>query len=84
MKPLVGAMAALAMLGIVGVASAAESSGTIEAIEPASRSVKLDDGNTYVVHAALPLEELKEGRAVKVTFIEQDGQRIITGVRPAE
>ncbi len=84
MKRLVGAISALAMLGLVSVASAAESTGTIEAVEPASRTVKLDDGNTYVVHAALPLDGLKAGNEVKVTFVEQDGQKIITGVRPAE
>ena len=84
MRRLIGAMAALAMLGIASVASAAESTGTIQSVEPASRTIKLDDGNTYVVHAALPLEQLKEGTEVKVTFIEQDGQKIITGVRSAE
>lgn len=84
MKRLVGAICALAMLGIASVASAAESSGKIEAVEPASRTVQLDDGNTYVVHPALPLEGLDAGKEVKVTFVEQDGQKIITGVQPAK
>ena len=84
MKRLVGAISALAMLGLVSVASAAESTGTIQSFEPASRTVTLDDGNTYVVHAALPLDGLEQGKEVKVTFVEQDGQKIITGIRPAE
>lgn len=84
MKRILGAISALAMLGLISVAQAAESSGKIQAVDPPTRTVALDDGNTYLVHPAVPIEQLKQGEAVKVAYEEQGGQKIIIEVQPAE
>jgi Cu/Ag efflux protein CusF len=82
MREVIGAVTAIAMLGFASAASADEASGKIEAMDPGSRTIVLDDGNIYIVSEEVAVEGLQPGTEVTVSFEEQDGQRTATGVTP--
>ena len=82
MRKVLGVITAIAMLGFAGAASADEASGKIESVDPGSRTIMLDDGNTYTVSEGVAIEGLQPGTEVTVSFEEQDGQRVASEVTP--
>ena len=83
MKKLLATMSTIAVLSLSGAALAEESSGKIEAMDPQSRTIILDDGNTYTVSQDVALESLRPGSEVTVSFEEQGGQKVVTEIEPA-
>ena len=52
-------------------------------MDPQSRTIILDDGNTYTVSQGVALESLRPGSEVTVSFEEQGGQKVVTEIEPA-
>ena len=73
-KLLAASTAAALMVAISAVAYAAESTGTIKAIDEAKKTVTLEDDAVYVLPASVDPATLKVGEAVMITF-EQDGDK---------
>lgn len=51
---------------VAGTAYAAEVEGTVESVDPTTRTITLDDGTTYTAEASVDLESLSEGDQVTV------------------
>ena len=73
-KLLAASTAAALMVAISVAAYAAESSGTIKAIDATKKTVTLQDDAVYVLPASVDPATLKVGEAVMITF-EQDGDK---------
>jgi Cu/Ag efflux protein CusF len=82
MRKVLGVVTAIAMLGLAGAASADEASGKIQSVDPGSRTITLDDGNAYIVSEGVAIDSLQPGSEVTVSFEEQNGQRVASGVTP--
>ncbi|ODT06484.1 MAG: hypothetical protein ABS58_11365 [Mesorhizobium sp. SCN 65-20] len=63
----------VASLAIVGAAYAAELEGTVHSVDPATRSITLEDGKTYVIPESISVEGLAAGAKVKVTVDDTTG-----------
>ena len=77
------ALALLLGLGIAG-AWAEEVSGKIQSIDPADRTIVLEDGSKIWVAEGVPMDNLKEGKAVKASYEERDGKKVATSVEVSE
>lgn len=64
---------AAALLALVGSAYAATVAGKIEAIDPATKSITLDDGKIYQLPQEASLTHLKVGAKVNVTVDDKTG-----------
>jgi Cu/Ag efflux protein CusF len=78
------AAAAIALMAASAIAQAAETTGTIEDIDPNGRTMMLDDGVTYQLDEAVDAEGLKTGDKVMVTYEQADGKIMVSAVSPAE
>ena len=65
--------ATIASLAFIGTAYAADVEGTVQAVDPATRSITLEDGKTYVVPESISVEGLAAGAKVKVTVDDTTG-----------
>lgn len=65
--------ATIASLAFIGTAYAADVKGTVQAVDPATRSITLEDGKTYVVPESISVEGLAAGAKVKVTVDDTTG-----------
>lgn len=83
MKRFLATVSTVALIGLSGAALAEESSGKIEAMDPQSRTIILDDGNTYMVSEGVALEALRPGSEVTVSFEERGGQKVVTEITPS-
>lgn len=63
-------------------AFAGEGQGVIESIDPATRTIILQDGTTWVAAEEINLDELMSGDAVTVEF--EDGTTNLTSVEKVE
>jgi uncharacterized protein DUF1344 len=77
------ALALLLGLGIAG-AWAGEVSGKIQSVDPADRTIVLDDGSKIWVAEGVPMDDLKEGKSVKASYEERDGKKVATSVEVSE
>jgi len=80
-------LAVLSVLSILGTASAAlaeEAMGKIQAVDPATRTLTLEDGNSFVLGEAVAIDSLQPGSDVTVSYEEKDGQKTATAVKPAQ
>jgi Cu/Ag efflux protein CusF len=77
------AAAAIALMAAGAVAQAAETTGTIESVDPSSRTLMLDDGVTYQLAEAVDAEGLKTGDKVTVTYDQSGGKIVVSAVAPA-
>jgi Cu/Ag efflux protein CusF len=84
MKKTLATLSTIAMLGFAGTALGEEASGTVMAVDPASRLIQLDDGAVYAVSDGVALDALQPGTEVTVSYEEQNGENVITEVAPAE
>lgn len=64
-------------------AFAAEVTGAITAVDPATGTVTLDDGRVYVLPADFDVASITAGAMVKITYEEVDGKLTITAVEQA-
>ena len=76
-------LALLLGLGIAG-AWAEEVSGKIQSVDPADRTIVLDDGSKIWVAEGIPMDNLKEGKSVKASYEERDGKKVATSVEVSE
>jgi len=76
-------LALLLGLGIAG-AWAEEISGKIQSVDPADRTIVLEDGSKIWVAEGLPMDNLQEGKIVKASYEERDGKKVATSVVVSE
>ena len=75
----------LALLLSLGVTAwAAEISGKIQSIDPAERTIVLDNGSKLWVAEGVALDTLKEGANVKASYEERDGKMIATSLEVSD
>ena len=75
MKKLMLAASAATLLAASSLAAyAAEVTGAITAVDPATLSVTLDDGKTYALPSGFDAASLQAGQKVKITYENDAGQ----------
>ena len=55
-----------------------------QAVDPATRTLTLEDGNSFVLGDAVAIDSLQPGSDVTVSYEEKDGQKTATEVKPAQ
>jgi Cu/Ag efflux protein CusF len=70
-----------ALLAMLGSAYAATVRGTIQAVDPATKSITLDDGKIYQLPPKAAINQLKIGAKVAVTVDEKTG--LVTSIKKA-
>lgn len=81
MKKLIAPFVALAFIFSAAIAHADEAAGKVAAVD--SSTLILEDGTTFTISEGVSTEGLEPGIEVTVSFEEQDGQKVATGVAPA-
>lgn len=84
MKNLLAALTAVLFLGSVGAALADEAKGKIQAVDPAARTIQMEDGTIFTVAEGVAMDALQPGTEVAVSFEDKDGQKTATAVAPAQ
>lgn len=64
---------AIASLAFLGAAYAATVEGVVQAVDPATRTVTLQDGHSFVVPENTPIESIAIGAKIKVTVDDSNG-----------
>ncbi|HHZ10800.1 MAG TPA: DUF1344 domain-containing protein [Rhizobiales bacterium] len=64
---------ALASLAFLGAAYAATVEGVVQAFDPATRTVTLQDGHSYVVPDTTSIEAIAVGAKIKITVDDSSG-----------
>ena len=72
---------AAAMLALLGSAYAATVQGTIQAVDPATKSITLDDGKIYQLPSEAVIDQLVVGAKVAVTVDNTTG--MVTSIEAA-
>ena len=72
---------AAALLAFLGTAYAATVQGTIQAVDPTTKSITLDDGRIYQLPAEIEVAELVVGAKVVVTTDDTTGK--VTSIEKA-
>ena len=70
------------MLGLAGVANAEEASGKVVSME--GGVLILEDGTSFTISEGVSTEGLQPGMEVTVSYEDQGGERVATGVTPAQ
>jgi hypothetical protein len=70
-----------AMLALLGSAYAATVQGTIQAVDPATKSITLDDGKIYQLPSEAAIDQLVVGAKVAVTVDDTTG--MVTSIEAA-
>ena len=81
MNELIAPFAALALVFSAAIAHADEAAGKVAAAD--SKTLILEDGTTFTIADGVSTEGLEPGTEVTVSYEEQDGQLVATGVMPA-
>jgi len=84
MRKLLPVLAATAFLGFAGSALADEATGRIQAIDPASGTLMLEDGTLFTVSEGVAIDTLQPGTEVTVSYEEMDGKKEATSVTPSQ
>ncbi|HZS33488.1 MAG TPA: DUF1344 domain-containing protein [Methylomirabilota bacterium] len=74
----------LAVLLVAGAAWAEEIQGKIQQVDTTERTFTLDDGTKIWVAEGVPMDQLKEGKTVKASYEERDGNKVATSVEVSE
>ena len=79
----VGMLALVAVLALGTMVSAAEISGKVQAVDPAGKSITLDNGTTLMIPASAKVDKkaLAPGAAVKASYDEKNGQKIVNSLQ---
>jgi hypothetical protein len=74
---LLGALAAVLVLGTM--ASAEEVAGKVQAVDPAGKSITLDNGTTLMIPATAKVDKkaLTPGAQVKASYDEKNGMKMV-------
>ena len=83
MKKALVAISVAALLGTAGAALAEDAKGKIQAVDPAAKTITLEDGTTYTLAEGVVVEGLQPGTEVTVSFEEKDGTKTASAVTPA-
>lgn len=75
---LLGVLTAVAMTAGATLAMAADVTGTIKSIDPATRTVMLDTGAKFVPGTGVDVSKLKVGEKVKLTYSVANGQNTVS------
>jgi flagellar hook assembly protein FlgD len=77
------ALALAAVLALGTMVSAAEISGKVQAVDPAGKSVTLDNGAILMIPASAKVDKkaLAPGTAVKASYDEKNGQKVVTSLQ---
>ena len=80
-----GALAIALVLGSMASVQAAEVTGTVQAVDPAGKSITLDNGTTLMIPATAKVDRkaLTPGADVKASYQERDGHKIATSIQIA-
>ena len=70
-----------ALLALIGSAYAATVQGTIQAVDPATKSITLDDGKIYQLPTEAVIDQLVVGAKVAVTVDDTTG--MVTSIESA-
>jgi Cu/Ag efflux protein CusF len=84
MRKTLAVLSVLSILGTAGAALAEEAMGKIQAVDPATRTLTLEDGSSFVLGDAVAIDSLQPGSDVTVSYEEKDGQKTATQVTPAQ
>jgi Cu/Ag efflux protein CusF len=84
MRKTLAVLSVLSILGTAGAALAEEAMGKIQAVDPATRTLTLEDGSSFILGEAVAIDSLQPGSDVTVSFEEKDGQKTATEVKPAQ
>ena len=84
MRKTLAVLSVLSILGSAGVALAEEAMGKIQAVDPATRTLTLEDGSSFILGEAVAIDTLAPGSDVTVSYEEKDGQKTATQVTPAQ
>jgi Cu/Ag efflux protein CusF len=84
MRKTLAVLSVLSILGTAGAALAEEAMGKIQAVDPATRTLTLEDGSSFVLGEAVAIDALQPGSDVTVSYEEKDGQKTATEVKPAQ
>ena len=79
----VGVLALAAVLALGTMASAAEISGKVQAVDPAGKSITLDNGTTLMIPATAKVDKkaLMPGADVKASYEEKGGQKVVNSLQ---
>lgn len=72
---------AIASLAFLGAAYAATVEGVVQSVDPATRTVTLQDGNTFVLPDSTPIDSIAIGAKIRVTVDDSSGA--VTAVETA-
>ena len=80
-----GALAVVLVLGSMASVQAAEVTGTVQAVDPAGKSVTLDNGTTLMIPATAKVDRkaLTPGAEVKASYQERDGNKVASSIQIA-
>jgi len=84
MRKTLAVLSVLSILGTAGVALAEEAMGKVQAVDPATRTLTLEDGSSFILDEAVAIDTLQPGTDVTVSYEEKDGQKTATTVTPAQ
>jgi ABC-type phosphate transport system substrate-binding protein len=81
----VGVLALVAVLALGTMASAADISGKVKAVDPAGKSITLDDGTTLMIPATAKVDKkaLAPGTDVKASYEEKGGMKVVNSIQVA-
>jgi ABC-type phosphate transport system substrate-binding protein len=81
----VGVLALAAVLALGTMASAADISGKVKAVDPAGKSITLDDGTTLMIPATAKVDKkaLAPGTDVKASYEEKGGMKVVNSIQVA-
>lgn len=74
MRKTLASLAALAMIAAATTALAGESRGKVKMIDPATKTLVLEDGTMYQVSDLAAVEGLRPGQTVTVSYETKDGR----------
>ena len=76
----IAAIAVALVFALSMAAWAAETTGTVQSVDPAERVITLDDGTKLWIAEGLPMDNLKEGAKVKASYEERDGKKVVSSI----
>lgn len=63
---------------------AEEVEGKIQKVDPADRTIVLEDGTQLWLAEAVSAEQLREGATIKASFEEKDGKKVVTQIEVSQ
>jgi hypothetical protein len=81
MNKLIAPFAALAFAFSIAGAHADEAAGKVAAVD--AGTLILEDGTTFTISEGMTTEGLEPGTEVTVSYEEQDGTLVATGIAPS-